>query len=106
MGARISPEARARIAELRAEGKPWRVIGEQLGIHFETCRLAHVRGERVNGRPRTSIPCQRAGGCDRTGPADSGFCWRCRRTAEDKGIDPSKLPAKRVRKPLDSAAEG
>ena len=108
MGARISPEARARIAELRAEGFPWRVIGEQLGIHFETCRLAHTRGERANGRPATSVVCRRPGGCDRRASPETGFCWQCGQLATLKECSPHNLPPKRNRskKPLDKADGG
>lgn len=108
MGARISPERRARIAELRAAKMIWRDIGPLVDMSPEGARRAHGRSYSAKiGRPRTGAPCERAGGCERPAYGGRKFCAGCMKTARESGTAPHLLgPKRKFRKGVDKATGG
>lgn len=106
MGARISLETRALIAELRSEGLPWREVGARAGMSPNGARRAHGRiySGKI-GRPRTAKECAREG-CENKAHAGRKICQWCQKTALRRGISPENLPPKKVKKSVDMAPGG
>ena len=106
MGARISPERRARIAELRAEGMIWREIAAEVEMSPEGARRSFGRSYAAQiGRPKSAETCAREG-CENKAHAGRKICAWCQRTALRRGISPPNLPPKKSRKGVDKADGG
>lgn len=108
MGARISPERRARIAELRAEGRIWREIAAEVGMSPEGARRSFGRSYAAKiGRPKTAALCERAGGCDRPAYGGRKFCAGCAKTSRESGVPAHLLgPKRKFRKGVDKTDGG